>query len=236
MIDIQQLIQADQHLLLQLNGSESLFWDGVMWTVSDTKTWIPAAVVLLYVIFKNCKLSQGMLVLLTLAVVVLCADQFSSGLCKNYFMRFRPSQEPALTDLVHIVNGYRGGAYGFISSHAANTFAIAVFVSLLIRNGWLAFTMLFWALVPSYSRIYLGVHYPGDIIFGAIAGSVIAIIGYVIFLFLQKKLFRNPQYISSQYTGSGFKTSDVCMIQSALLLSFIYVIVAGMMVARNSFF
>ena len=138
MIDIQQLIQVDQHLLLQLNGSDSLFWDGVMWTVSDTKTWIPAAVVLLYVIFKNCKLSQGMLVLLTLALVVLCADQFSSGLCKNYFMRFRPSQEPALTDLVQVVNGYRGGAYGFISSHAANTFAIAVFVSLLIRNGWLA--------------------------------------------------------------------------------------------------
>ena len=80
MIDIQQLIQIDQHLLLQLNGSDSLFWDGVMWTVSDTKTWIPAAVVLLYVIFKNCKLSQGMLVLLTLALVVLCADQFSSGL------------------------------------------------------------------------------------------------------------------------------------------------------------
>ena len=138
MIDIQQLIQADQHLLLQLNGSDSLFWDGVMWTVSDTKTWILAAVVLLYVIFKNCKLSQGMLVLLTLALVVLCADQFSSGFCKNYFMRFRPSQEPALTDLVQVVNGYRGGSYGFISSHAANTFAIAVFVSLLIRNGWLA--------------------------------------------------------------------------------------------------
>lgn len=169
MADIQQLIEADKALLLSLNGSASLFWDGFMWTVTDTKTWIPAVLVLLYVVFKNNRVPQGIVITLMFALCVTLADQFASGLCKPYFARFRPTQDPELMYLVQTVNDYRGGLYGFISSHAANTFAVAMFASLLVR--YLPFTcmMFLWAMIPSYSRMYLGVHYPGDILCGAVA-------------------------------------------------------------------
>lgn len=154
MIDIQQLIEADKELLLTLNGSSSLFWDGFMWTVSGTKIWIPVGAMLLYIIFKNTKFTQGLLILVMLVLTVTLADQFSSGLCKPLFMRFRPAQDPEIMYMVNVVNGYRGGAYGFISSHAANTFAVATFVALLIRNCWMTVIMYIWALIPSFSHIF----------------------------------------------------------------------------------
>ena len=115
-----------------------MFWDGFMWTVTDTKTWIPAVLVLLYVVFKNNRVPQGIVITLMFALCVTLADQFASGLCKPYFARFRPTQDPELMYLVQTVNDYRGGLYGFISSHAANTFAVAMFASLLVR--YLPFT------------------------------------------------------------------------------------------------
>ena len=131
MADIQQFIEADKALLLSLNGSDSLFWNGFMWTVTDTKTWIPAVLVLLYVVFKNNRVPQGIVITLMFALCVTLADQFASGLCKPYFARFRPTQDPELMYLVQTVNDYRGGLYGFISSHAANTFAVAMFAGAL---------------------------------------------------------------------------------------------------------
>ena len=99
---------------------------------------------LLYIIFKNTKFTQGLLILVMLVLTVTLADQFSSGLCKPLFMRFRPAQDPEIMYMVNVVNGYRGGAYGFISSHAANTFAVATFVALLIRNCWMTVIMYIW--------------------------------------------------------------------------------------------
>ena len=135
-MDIQQLIDFDKLLLMKLNGSDSLFWDGFMYIVTDTKTWIPAAVALLYVIFKNNSLRQGGMILLFIALVITLADQTSSGICKPLFERFRPTKDPEFMQMVNVVNNYRaGGRFGFISSHAANTFAVATFLSLLVKNG-----------------------------------------------------------------------------------------------------
>ena len=115
----------------------------------------PAVLVLLYVVFKNNRVPQGIVITLMFALCVTLADRFASGLCKPYFARFRPTQDPELMYLVQTVNDYRGGLYGFISSHAANTFAVAMFASLLVR--YLPFTcmMFLWAMIPSYSRIYV---------------------------------------------------------------------------------
>lgn len=195
MADIQQLIEADKALLLSLNGSDSLFWDGFMWTVTDTKTWIPAVLVLLYVVFKNNRVPQGIVITLMW-----------------------------------------GGLYGFISSHAANTFAVAMFASLLVR--YLPFTcmMFLWAMIPSYSRMYLGVHYPGDILCGAVAGSVVGVLVYLLYARLRKKFFDCPQYISTQYTKGGYTKDDISILHATLLLTYLYAIIGGMIVAKSLHF
>ena len=133
-MDIQPFIELDKILLLQWNGSDSLFWDGFMWVSTSTFIWIPLGIVLLYVIIRNNSPKEAFITLLAIALVITLADQISSGICKPLFARFRPTQDPEIMYLVDTVNGYKGGRYGFISSHAANTFAMAVFVSLLTKS------------------------------------------------------------------------------------------------------
>ena len=229
-MDIQRLIGFDQELLLKLNGSDSLFWDGFMWISTNMLTWIPLAVVLLYVILKNNKIKEALVIIALLGVVIALADQISSGICKPYFTRFRPTQDPELMFQIDIVNGYRGGIYGFISSHAANTFGVAVFLSLIFKSGSLAIILFIWATLNAISRIYLGVHYPGDIFFGTLVGVGVGILIYMIYKKLQQKLLKQSNFISNQYTSSGYLISDIQLIQTVFYLTLFYVAIRGMMV------
>ena len=229
-MDIQQLISFDQELLLKLNGSDSLFWDGFMWISTNMLTWIPLAVVLLYVILKNNKIKEALVIIALLGVVIALADQISSGICKPFFARFRPTQDPELMFQIDIVNGYRGGIYGFISSHAANTFGVAVFLSLILKSGSLAIILFIWATLNAISRIYLGVHYPGDIFFGTLVGVGAGILIYMIYKKLQQTLLKQSNFISNQYTSSGYLISDIHLIQTVFYLTLFYVTVRGMMI------
>ena len=235
-MDIQPFIQFDQELLLKINGSNSLFWDGFMWLATNMLTWMPFAAILLYVIIKNNKIKETFLVIGMLAFVILFADQISSGICKPYFARFRPTQDPELMYQIDIVNGYRGGMYGFTSSHAANTFGVAIFLSLVIRSWSLSAVLFIWATLNAYSRIYLGVHYPGDIFFGTLTGLFVGIIIYLTYSYLQKKLLVQSIYISNQYTSSGYLKSDISLIQTLFVLTFFYIIIGGMIMTRFSYF
>lgn len=113
-MDIQQYIAADKELLLNLNGSQSLFWDGFMWVATSTIVWVPVAAMLLYIIIKNNKIQEALLTIVMIALVITLADQIASGLCKPFFARFRPTQDPNIMYMVDIVNGYRGGRFKFI--------------------------------------------------------------------------------------------------------------------------
>ena len=229
-MDIQRLIGFDQELLLKLNGSDSLFWDGFMWISTNMFTWIPLAIVLLYVILKNNKIKEALVIIALLGVVIALADQISSGICKPFFARFRPTQDPELMYQIDIVNGYRGGIYGFISSHATNTFAVAVFLSLILKSGSLAIILFIWATLNAISRIYLGVHYPGDIFFGTLVGVGAGILIYMIYKKLQQTLLKQSNFISNQYTSSGYLISDIHLIQTVFYLTLFYVTVRGMMI------
>lgn len=171
---IDTLIDLDTALTLHLNAWRSDFMDPIMVFISGKKQWIPLYIALLIGVSVGRSWKQRLGIVLGIGLVILLADRISSGFFKPYFERFRPSQDPVLKNLVHIVNDYRGGLYGFLSSHAANSFGLATFLSFFFRQRWIKIGLLVWAVVVAYSRVYLGVHYLGDIVCGALLGVGIA--------------------------------------------------------------
>lgn len=170
---IEVLNSLDVSLFIWLNSFHNELMDSVMQVITNRLTWIPFYLVLLVYLYKNIE-QQKLVTILTIIVSVGLADFVTSGLMKPFFMRLRPCHNPELLGLIHVA-GRCGGKYGFASSHAANSFAL--FSALLFtfgwQNKWVKFTLL-WSLVVSYSRIYVGVHYPADIITGMAVGFLLA--------------------------------------------------------------
>ena len=177
---VECLDSLDRSIFLFLNGMHNDFFDVFMWYVSKTATWSLMLLFLLYIIFKN-NWRMALMVVLGIALTITLADQISSGLIKDFIGRFRPTHNPEIESIVHTVNGYKGGLYGFVSSHAANTLGVAVYISLLFRNRYITLFMMLWSLLVAYSRIYLGVHYPGDILGGMIVGVISGFVVYKIY-------------------------------------------------------
>lgn len=181
------LSDIDARLLLIVNGAHSPFFDSVMWCISGRWIWVPFYAVLAYLLFRRMSWKRASIRLVTIGLIILAADQTCATLIRPEIGRLRPANlNNPLSSFVHVVNGYRGGRYGFPSCHAANTFALAVFMSLVIRHKWFTVMMFSWAFVVSYSRMYLGVHYFGDLFCGATIGSLFA----VLFYYLQNYLFK----------------------------------------------
>ncbi len=178
---IQSLNLFDTELFLFLNGMHNSFFDGFMYAFTQIFVWIPLYASVIYLLIKTKKYDALWLILFLVLCIVIC-DQISSGIIKNTVQRLRPSHEPSLDGMVHLVNGYTGGRFGFVSSHAANTFGFALLSSLLIRNRNFAVMIFAWSLVNCYSRIYLGVHYPLDIVGGLLVGTFAATVCYIALL------------------------------------------------------
>jgi undecaprenyl-diphosphatase len=157
-----------------------------MFALSGKLIWAPLyAAILVYIAMKEKNQKNFWFILLFIAIAVFFADR-GSALIKDIVQRPRPCHEPALEGLVHIVNGKCGGMYGFISSHAANAFNVAFISLLYIRKRWYSISIIIWAIVVGYTRIYLGVHYPGDVICGSVYGALVAWGVYRLYLVFDK--------------------------------------------------
>jgi len=217
---IEIIKDLDTSLFLAINGLHTSFYDGFMYAVSEKLTWIPLYLSVLFVVVKQWK-KEAVWVVLALILCIVISDQVSSGILKNLVQRLRPSHAENLKGLVHLVNGYVGGKYGFASSHAANSFGFALLSSLLFRNKSYSYAIFTWALITVYSRIYLGVHYPLDVFGGICIGSAAALICYW--------LLRKFRPDSVQQNASIDKSTSKVPI-SVLGLSFLGIIVYSIII------
>ena len=165
------LERFDQQLFLFINSANSPFFDQVMHTLSGKLIWVLLYLAIL--VFLGVKYKRKFLIILIFIILAATLADQSSVIVKNIFHRLRPCHEPSLLAIVHLLNGECGGIYGFVSSHATNSFDVALLSLSFIKKRWYSISIILWAGIISYSRVYLGVHYPGDVIFGALLGSFI---------------------------------------------------------------
>lgn len=215
---IQSLVAWDTDLFLYINSFHSDFFDGVMVAISQKLTWIPFYFAVVYALIKRWG-RESIWLVLALILCLAIADQVSSGLIKEWVQRLRPSHELSLANKIHLVNGAKGPLYGFVSSHAANSFGFALLSSLIFRNKIYTYVIFSWAILTVYSRIYLGVHYPLDIVGGILVGVLAASVCYYLIRRLRPSLLLNSQ---NNTTISTSKTLYPLILQA---LSFMAIIV-----------
>ena len=207
---IELLKAIDTKLFLFFNGNHTAFMDSVMSAVTDKYTWIPFYFILLFFVWRRTKITEKrnstintkdailnskssilnsniLLVLLSVAILITLSDQISVHLFKETFQRYRPCHNLLLKDKVHVLDKHCGGLYGFVSSHAANTFALTTFLIFFFRNKYFALFMYLWAAFVSYSRVYAGVHYPFDVLGGMVLGIFLGLIAYKFYFHYSKE-------------------------------------------------
>lgn len=187
---IDTLESFDQHLLLAINGANSDFFDVLFYALTQTVASIPVFILAVFLLWKKFGWRNTLFCILVIGCAIGLSDLISTECFKKVVCRYRPTHNLEIGCFVHVVNGYTGGMYGFVSSHAANMFAFTVGASLYLKERMWTIFFFAWSILICYTRMYLGVHYPADIFCGAVLGSCVATALY----FTEKKLslrFRN---------------------------------------------
>ena len=180
-------LRWERSLFFHLNGSESTFLNDFFYLCSYKWTWILFYLCFLFIFMYKKNWKEIVCILLAVALLVFLCDQTASGFFKPILHRFRPTHHPDFQAQVKTVFGYRGGLYGFMSSHASNAFGFAVFTALVFRNRWFTVMIFLFALLNIYSRVYLGVHFISDVVAGALVGSLIGYLIYRLYQFVRYK-------------------------------------------------
>ena len=188
------LRSIDTDLFLFLNGMQSAFLDPIMYWISHKLFWIPMYLLIAFLMIKRYRM-RGVLMLFFIGIVITLCDQTTSNLLKDLVQRLRPSHEPQLKGLVELSKAGPGGRYGFVSSHAANVFGLASFLWFVLDKQfkWLKYWLFVWAVLVSYSRIYNGVHYPGDVVVGGFIGFVYGFLMAKAYFMLDAYLLKRSQ-------------------------------------------
>ena len=197
------LIDIDTQILLFFNGLHFPFFDYFMKAFSGKLIWVPMYATMLYILFRRFGWKVALCFTIGIACAIALADQIGASMIRSAVERYRPSNlNNPIHTLVHIVDGYRGGRYGFPSCHAANSFALATFLSLLFTKRRFTIFIFIWAITTAYSRLYLGVHYPGDLLVGALLGSASGWLTYSISKKIAKEIASPHDYDSSRFYDS----------------------------------
>lgn len=179
----------------------------------------------LFVVMRNDEtMGQIALVVGSAIFCVLFADGLVDGIIKQLAERWRPSNDPTFKYMVQVVDDIRPKGYSFCSAHAANTMSLAVFFSLLIRSKLLTITLVIWSLINCWTRLYLGVHYPSDILCGMIIGIIVGILVYLLYYKIYLRISPKINYISNQYTSTGYDHDDIDKAMVILMLTLVYVV------------
>ena len=223
------LQNVDRAALLAVNGSNSLFLDSVVHVLTTATTWIPLYLSLFYIVVKNHNTVQRIAIIVGCAgLCILFAGAVDDLIVKPTVARWRPTHDPVIGTLVDVVDGYRGGKYGFFSAHACNTFSIAIFFCWLVRSKVLSFTLVLWSFVNCWTRLYLGVHFPGDILVGLTWGFTVGTSVYFFYLRVLRKMHvEEVRHISADYTDGGFDRST-CDVPVAV---FYFTLVTSLLIA-----
>lgn len=227
---LENILDYERTLFLKLNGVHSMFGDQFMWLFSGFSVWIPVVIsffiLLLYMNRKRWK--ETLLVVAAIVLVITLSDQFASGFCKPFFSRFRPTHHPDFMNDVCTVFDYRGGKYGFISSHAANGFGFAMLTSLIFKYRYYTILLFLWATVSVYSRIYLGVHFISDIVPGILTGLFFGWVVYQLFVFIHKKIFVEMPLSTSKYPNEGLS-----IFLSGIIITVVLIIIVSTLYAYH---
>ena len=219
---LEYLNDIDADALLAVNGFHDAFQDAFWWMVTAKWSSILLVLALLWILLRQNR-RHALFVLAMLVLAVLFADQVSSGLIKHLVERLRPTHDPSLENAVHVINGYRGGLYGFVSSHAANSFAAATFLSFIMRHKLVTFSLFTWALLQCYSRVYLGVHYPGDILGGIVVGVLAGWLVWRLYCWIKRR-YRLPDGYYTRTDATIMASSFAITMLTILTISLIQIL------------